>query len=288
MWIWIFLAVSALCCAIGFKKFVWFLSIGYGFSVIGLGLAYLVYALVNGSVDLILCIQTVLLVAYGARLSGFLLVRELKNASYKRVLKEEIKADEKKMPVFVKAAIWVSVTLLYFAQTSPVFYRVENENIWQFGQAFSLNAVLLPAIGIVISIIGLVLESLADAQKSEQKKENPNMVATKKLYKFVRCPNYFGEILFWTGMFVGSLTSLNNVWQWIVVILGYILIVYVMINGAQRLDKRQEKNYGNKEEYRAYADHTPLIIPFVPVYHIGKYKEEKVEEVKVETSKEEK
>ena len=28
MWIWIFLAVSALCCAIGFKKFVWFLSIG--------------------------------------------------------------------------------------------------------------------------------------------------------------------------------------------------------------------------------------------------------------------
>lgn len=287
MWIWIFLAVSALCCAIGFKKFVWFLSIGYGFSVIGLGLAYLVYALVNGSVDLILCIQTALLVAYGARLSGFLLVRELKNASYRKVLKEEIKADEKKMPIFVMAAIWVSVTLLYFAQTSPVFYRVENGNIWQFGEAFNLNAVVLPAIGIVISIIGLVLESVADSQKTAQKKENPNMVATKKLYKFVRCPNYFGEILFWTGMFVGSVTSLNNIWQWIVVILGYILIVYVMINGAQRLDKRQEKNYGSKEEYRAYADHTPLIIPFIPVYHIGKYKEE-VKEVKEEASTEEK
>ena len=28
-------AVCAVCCAIGFKKFVWFLSIGYGFAIIG-------------------------------------------------------------------------------------------------------------------------------------------------------------------------------------------------------------------------------------------------------------
>jgi steroid 5-alpha reductase family enzyme len=239
-----------------------------------------VYGFVSGNVDLIMGIQTALLVAYGARLSGFLLVRELKNASYKRVLKEEIKADEKKMPVFVKAAIWVCVTLLYFAQTSPVFYRSFNGNVWTFGSAFNLNAFLLPVIGIAISIVGLVIESLADSQKSAQKKENPNMVATKKLYKFVRCPNYFGEILFWSGMFVGSVTSLATVGQWIVVALGYILIVYVMINGAQRLDKRQEKNYGHKEEYRAYADHTPLIVPFIPVYHIGKYKEEEKKEEK--------
>ena len=278
MWIWIFLAVSALCCAIGFKKFVWFLSIGYGFSVVGLGLAYLVYALINGTFDLVLCAQVILLVAYGIRLSGFLLVRELKNVAYRKVLKEEIKADEKKMPIFVLVSIWVCVTLLYFAQTSPVFYRLANENVWLLNTPFNLKAVLLPVIGIVISLVGLIIESVADSQKSAQKRENPKMVATKKLYKYVRCPNYFGEILFWTGMFVGCVTSLTKVGEWIVVVLGYVAIVYVMINGAQRLDKRQEKNYGDKEEYRAYADHTPLIIPFIPVYHIGKYKEEKKED----------
>ncbi|MCC8196595.1 MAG: hypothetical protein LIO49_07350 [Ruminococcus sp.] len=32
----IFFVVSLLCCAIGFKKYVYFLSVGYGFSVIGL------------------------------------------------------------------------------------------------------------------------------------------------------------------------------------------------------------------------------------------------------------
>ena len=46
-----------------------------------------------------------------------------------------------------------------------------------------------------------------------------------------------------------------------------------MIYGAQRLDRRQEKANGHKEEYRAYADHTPLIIPFIPVSHIGAYKD---------------
>ena len=31
-------AVCAVCCAIGFEKFVWFLSIGYGFAIIGGGI----------------------------------------------------------------------------------------------------------------------------------------------------------------------------------------------------------------------------------------------------------
>lgn len=44
----IFFAVSAACCAIGFKKYVWFLSVGYGFSVIGLGVAYLITGAAKG------------------------------------------------------------------------------------------------------------------------------------------------------------------------------------------------------------------------------------------------
>lgn len=43
----IFLLVSAICCAIGLKKFVYFLSVGYGFSVIGLGIAYQVVSFMH-------------------------------------------------------------------------------------------------------------------------------------------------------------------------------------------------------------------------------------------------
>ena len=96
------------------------------------------------------------------------------------------------------------------------------------------------------------------------------MVATKQLYKIVRCPNYFGEILFWTGVTVSCLDILQGAGQWITVIIAYILIVFIMFNGAQRLEKRQMARYGDNEEYKAYADKTPIIIPLLPVYHLNK------------------
>lgn len=264
-YMWIFLIVSAVLCAIGFKKFVWFLSIGYGFSVAGLGIAYLVTALTEGfTVSFVTFVQGALFLAYGIRLSGFLLVRELKNASYRKVLKDATKDGEKKMPFFVKFSIWVCVAVLYIAQTSPMFFRVYN------GDG---KDIILPLIGCVISVAGLITESIADRQKSRQKAENPKMVATKGMFKAVRCPNYFGEIIFWTGVFVGSLNTLTGIGQWLTAAIGYVCIVYIMINGAQRLYKRQEKSYGAMPEYRAYADNTPIIIPLLPVYHIGKYKD---------------
>lgn len=270
----IFLAVSAVCCCIGFKKFVYFLSIGYGFAIIGLGIAYAVFSFINNTWDIIGLLFSILFIIYGVRLSGFLLVREIKNANYRKVLKEATKEGEKKMPFFVKFIIWVSVSVLYFAESCAVFYRSANNienSLLRFDNFTTVNwqNLIAPIIGVVITIIGLILEATADSQKSKQKKKNPNMVATKNLYKFVRCPNYLGEILFWTGVFISGVQSYNYWGQWVMAICGYICIVYVMLDSAKRLDRRQEKRYGEIKEYRDYADHTPLIIPFIPLYHIG-------------------
>ena len=96
------------------------------------------------------------------------------------------------------------------------------------------------------------------------------MVATKGLYRIVRCPNYFGEILFWTGITVSALDILNGIGQWLTVIIAYICIVFIMFNGAQRLEKRQLGRYGSTKEYHDYADKTPIIIPLLPIYHLNK------------------
>ena len=96
------------------------------------------------------------------------------------------------------------------------------------------------------------------------------MVATQGLYKLVRCPNYLGEIIFWTGIFISGVTTYATVGQWITAVLAYICIVYIMFNGAQRLEKRQMARYGENEEYNVYADKTPIIIPFLPIYHLNK------------------
>lgn len=261
----ILLAVCAVMCAVGFYKFVYFLSIGYGFAIAGGGIAVLIMYLVNptNTPVWIVLVQTALFIAYGIRLSGFLLVRELKNVSFRKtdVAKDTLaKNNEKKMPVFVLATIWVTVAILYTAQVSPMLFRVVNAS----------NDIIVPIIGFVISIFGLVLESIADNQKSAQKKERPDMVATKGLYRIVRCPNYLGEIIFWTGVFVSGITAYKSAGQWITAILAYICIVYIMFNGAQRLEKRQMARYGDNEEYNEYANKTPIIIPLLPIYHLNK------------------
>jgi steroid 5-alpha reductase family enzyme len=192
-----------------------------------------------------------------------LLIRELKNVTFKKtdVAKETLaKNGEKKMPIFVLATIWVSVAVLYTAQVSPMLFRFDND----------CTDYIVPVIGFAISVFGLILESVADKQKSAQKKLRPDMVATKGLYRICRCPNYLGEIIFWTGVFVSGITAYATVGQWITAILAYVCIVYIMFNGAQRLEKRQMERYGNDKAYNDYANTTPIILPFVPIYHLNK------------------
>ena len=261
----ILFAVCAVMCAVGFYKFVYFLSIGYGFAVAGGGIAVFVMYLITPTATpiWILLIEMALFIAYGARLSGFLLIRELKSVSFKKTdVAEEtlVKNGEKKMPVFVLVTIWLVVAVLYVMQVSPMLFRYDNGS----------TDIALPIIGFAVSVFGLILESIADNQKSAQKKERPDMVATKGLYKIVRCPNYLGEIIFWTGVFVSGITAYEGVWQWICAALAYVCIVYIMFNGAQRLEKRQMARYGECEEYNEYANKTPIIIPLLPIYHLNK------------------
>jgi len=274
----IFLAALLFCC-VGFKEFIWFMSVGYGLSVCGIGLANLIIMLTQGfgAADMagtpaywITVVQCVIFIAYGIRLGGFLLVRELKNAAYKKTLQEAAGAEP---PIFVKVVMWLVMGALYLAQTSGLNYRIHNGE----------TAVILPIIGIVISVLGVLIEAVADKQKSNQKKADPNMVATKGLYKFVRCPNYFGEVTFWTGTFISGIAAYKGI-QWLVAILGYICIVYIMFNGCQRLDKRQTKRLCGNAQFEEYATKTPILIPFIPwYYHVDAKEMEK--EIKMDHAK---
>ena len=254
-YLWILLIVSAVLCAVGFYKYVYFLSIGYGFAVAGIGAALMI--LFGGQMRAVGFAQCILFILYGARLSGFLLAREIKSAGYRKTMNEAT-AGGKNMPVFVKAAIWIFVSVLYVAQTSPVFFRQYN----------GAQDAVLPWVGAAICACAIAVEAAADAQKSAQKAKNPSMVATEGLYRLVRCPNYFGEVLFWTGVFVGGLSALRGLGQWLTAALAYVAIVFIMFNGAKRLEKRQVKRYGKLPAYTAYADKTPILLPLVPLYHL--------------------
>ena len=252
---WILLAVSLALCSIGFYRFVWFMSVGYGFSVAGLGVAMFVMSLVRGQFSLPFTILCALCVIYGLRLGLFLFLREVKNATYREKMKEV--GGDTKVPVFVAVCMWLVCGALYVLQSSGAVYRLLNNS--------GMNAALI--IGIVISAAGIVIESLADKQKGDAKEKNPNMPAMHGLYKMCRCPNYFGEILFWTGLLVSGIGAISGR-QWIPAIVGYVGIVFVMLSGAKRVETRHIKHYGKRAEYNAYADKTPLLFPLIPIYHV--------------------
>ena len=259
-YLWILLLVSALISAIGFYKYVYFLSIGYGFSIAGIGITLAIMSIAGVfKAEIQDFILFVILAVYGLRLSIFLILREVKNGAYRKKL-QEVSGDDSKVPLFVKIAIWITVSILYVAQTSPAFYILYNGT--------QSSTIIWIAIG--ISTFALILESIADYQKTKQKRIHPDMVATRGLYKIVRCPNYLGEILFWTGIYISGFNSLNGWGQWFMASISYVCIVYIMFDGAKRLEKRQMKSYGNNPEYIKYSDSTPIIIPLLPIYHLNK------------------
>ena len=127
-------------------------------------------------------------------------------------------------------------------------------------------------IGLGIMVCGVILEAIADLQKTAAKKKNSSRFVDTGLYRIVRCPNYLGELLLWTGMFLTGTTALKGILQWVLALLGYALIIWVMFSGARRLEIRQDKNYGNDPEYQKYVRTVPIILPFVPLYSVKKYK----------------
>ncbi len=256
---WLLFAAAMLISAIGFYKYVYFISLGYGFSIAGLGVLMLV--LFRNMLSWGTALTCILFLIYGCRLGGFLLVRELKSSAYRSTMKTEIK-DGKTMSFGVKCAIWVTCAALYVTQVLPVFYRLLNEkktDIWCI-------------IGAVIMAFGLVFESVSDYQKNKAKKKNPKRFVDTGLFKIVRCPNYLGEMIFWTGVLVSGLNVLEGAGQWILALIGYIGIIFVMFSGARRLELRQNRNYGDDPEYQAYVKSTPIMVPFVPLYSVAKYK----------------
>ncbi|MBO5136924.1 MAG: DUF1295 domain-containing protein [Spirochaetaceae bacterium] len=256
-------AVSLLITAIGFRYYIHFFSVGYGFAIAGLALAMFVLFIPNLTLPTI--IMCVLLVAYGIRLGGYLLYRERKTPAYNQRVSGDIK-DGNKVPFVAKVSIWISCALLYLLMTCPLLFRLQQPAA-KGEPLFDVPVI----IGIALMVIGILMEIIADKQKSDAKKTQPGRFVDTGLYRFVRCPNYLGELLLWTGVFVSGVNKMST-WQWIPAILGLVLIVYVMLSGARRLELRQNKSYGDDPEYQKYVQTVPIIIPFIPLYSVIKYK----------------
>ena len=261
-YLWILLAVALATSAVGWIYFIYFFSIGYGLSIAALAAATTI--IFAETITQPAVIFSCTLFIYGMRLAGYLFIREQKSPSYKQILYQPDSKERKPLPTMFM--IWISCALLYVGQISPItFYLYNLSKGADIGTAWVWT-------GATIAFIGFLIETIADAQKSIAKKRDPKQFVSTGLYRIVRCPNYFGEILLWSGSFIISFGADYTAWQWIIASLGYTGIIYVMFSGARRLELRQQESYGKSPTFQAYIHHRPLIIPLIPIYSLAKFK----------------
>ena len=116
-------------------------------------------------------------------------------------------------------------------------------------------------IGLALFILGFAIEVMADMEKSAFKanQENKDKFITTGLWARSRHPNYFGEIVLWTGIAVMSFSSLEGL-QYLTLIspiFTYLLLVYV--SGVRMLEARGDLKWGDDPAYQEYKKETPVL-----------------------------
>lgn len=154
------------------------------------------------------------------------------------------------------------------------FWVLQATTVWIVMLPFSVyitsktdeGSLLFTLIGIVLYSIGLLFETISDAQKFRYKStpENADHWMDSGLWKYSRHPNYFGEILVWWGLFIVVIPSLGGL-EWLTV-LGplFITLLLLFVSGIPLLEKSADRKYGDNPEYRSYKESTSILIPLPP------------------------
>lgn len=123
---------------------------------------------------------------------------------------------------------------------------------------------LLDGIGLSIWLFGFAIEVIADRQKSRFRQQSPGRYIDTGLWAWSRHPNYFGEIVLWTGIAVVASSTLHG-WQWITLVSPlFVTLLLMRVSGIPLLEKRADERWGDEEAYQAYKARTPVLIPRPP------------------------
>jgi len=187
---------------------------------------------------------------WAARLGSFLAMRVHKAGSDGRF--DEIKGSPLRfLQVWVIQGAWVSLT------AAAAWIAISTD------AAARPPLGWLSIVGVVVWALGMVIEIVADAQKSAFRKDpsNRDEFIRTGLWSRSRHPNYFGEIVIWVGVFITAAPVLTG-WQWVAVLSPlFVILLLTRVSGIPLLEARAEKKWGDRADYVAYRDSTPVLVP---------------------------
>lgn len=185
---------------------------------------------------------------WGIRLSIYLFRRILKTGRDKRF-------DDKRDNFFKFGSFWLLQAVSIFIILLPTTYTLLYP--------FKTNLNIISYIGLFISLLGILIESIADHQKFvfKSKDINKGKFINTGIWKYSRHPNYLGEILMWFGIYIYCSVYLNSFAILTILSPIYITFLLVSVSGIPTLEKEYDRRYATDQKYLEYKDRTGVLFP---------------------------
>ncbi|KAK0654462.1 hypothetical protein DIS24_g5292 [Lasiodiplodia hormozganensis] len=214
---------------------------------------------------------SVFIMAWGARLSAFLLFRILKTGKDDRF-------DDKRDKFFPFLGFWVFQMLWVWSVSLPVTL-LNSPNVTRFPQPDFGTACDIA--GVIMFAIGFTIESISDVQKYRFKaRHGREPICDVGFFRWTRHPNYFGEITIQFSIFTIAVAPAAYGYvhggarrALYASILGpvFLTTLLMFVSGLTLQErpgakKRYEKGH-RWDEYSRYLNRTSILLPFPPTLY---------------------
>ncbi|HEX5334758.1 MAG TPA: DUF1295 domain-containing protein [Propionicimonas sp.] len=190
----------------------------------------------------------VLVLVWAVRLGTFLFGRVSRSGADDRF--DEIKGSLPRfLAVWTIQGLWVSVT------AAAAWIAISSSR--------QVDIDVFAVVGFLLWAAGFAVEVIADRQKSRFR-ANPahrGRFISTGLWSRSRHPNYFGEILLWTGVAVIAVPVLQG-WQWVGMVSPvFVAVLITRVSGVPLLEAKADAKWGGQPDYEEYKRTTPVLVP---------------------------
>jgi len=211
-----------------------------------------VVLLFTGARQPVQLVASLLVVIWAVRLGAYLFRRILR-------MKVDHRFDGMREQPLRFARFWLLQAITVAVVMLPVSYLLDRDHLPAGFGAWNLA-------GVLIWLVGLLVEAVADAQKAafRAKEENRGRFVASGLWRYSRHPNYFGEMLVWWGLFVYAVPVLHGPAFAVVIGPVFITVLLLFVSGIPLVERSADEKYGSDDAYRDYKRQTSILVPLPP------------------------
>jgi len=197
-------------------------------------------------------VNSALVLIWASRLGSFLFARVLRDGKDRRF--DNVKTKPRLFLVYwLMQGLWTVITSL------PVNIINSKKTDPEKAEAITIR----DRFGWALWIAGFLLEVTADRQKTRFRSiaENKGKFITTGVWSWSRHPNYAGEIMLWTGLWISSSSQMRGIDHLSIICPIFNIWLLTRVSGIPLLEKHAEEVWGNDPLYREYVKATPILIP---------------------------